>query len=132
MGPSRPIVGHYDKPMWDAFARGAFVVQQCTACGTTRYPPGPACPECLSCDAVFEEVKGGGEILSWVRFHRPYFSDHLAPYNAVAVRLDEGPIVITNLLGEEPEGSWIGRRVRFSVVEQNGRAQHAAGLEDQV
>jgi uncharacterized protein len=129
MGPSRPVEGHYDRPMWKGFAEGNFLVQHCSQCGTVRYPPGPACPDCLSLDHEWCGVRGGGEILSWVRFHRDYFSDHPAPYNAVAVRLDEGPIVITNLLGDEPQGSWLGLRVRFSVVDRGGRLQHAVALE---
>lgn len=131
MGPSRPIEGHYDRPMWAGFAEGHFLVQHCTSCATVRYPPGPACPHCLSLDYEWRGAGGGGEILSWVRFHRDYFSDHPAPYNAVAVRLDEGPIVITNLLGSEPDGSWLGLRVRLSVVDRGDRPQHAAQLEEQ-
>jgi len=128
MGASRPILGFYDRPMWAAMEDHAFNVQQCTACKSCRYPPGPACPECLSLDYVWKQADGGGEIISWVIFHKQYFDDHPAPYNAVAVRLDEGPIIVTNLIGPEPEGSWIGHRVAIEVGDRGGRLQHRARL----
>ncbi|WP_229426651.1 Zn-ribbon domain-containing OB-fold protein [Microvirga alba] len=64
-------------------------------------------------------IKGTGEILSWAIFHRKYFDDFPPPYNTIAVRLDEGPIVISNLIGPEPEGDWIGCRVEV-VYEDSG------------
>jgi hypothetical protein len=56
-------------------------------------------------------LSGRGTILSWVVFHRQYLPDYPPPYNVVAVQLAEGPIVISNLVGDEPQGSWIGRDV---------------------
>jgi uncharacterized OB-fold protein len=38
------------------------------------------------------------------------------PYNVIAVRLAEGPIMISNLEGDAPEGSWIGHIVRLIYV----------------
>jgi uncharacterized OB-fold protein len=128
MGASQPILGFYDRPMWTEMEAGIFVVQHCTQCDTSRYPPGPACPACQSLEYQCKSAGGGGEILSWIIFHRQYFDDHPAPYNSVAVRLDEGPIVVTNLVGPEPAGSWIGKRVRFEVIDHAGRLQHAARL----
>jgi uncharacterized OB-fold protein len=81
-----------------------------------RYPPALNCPECLSEDVAWEEVSGGGTILSWVVFKRGYLPAYPPPYNVIAVRLDEGPVVISNLEGETPTGSWIDRRVRLIYV----------------
>ena len=70
------------------------------------------------------------------RFHKKYFDDHLPPYNSVAVQLPEGPIVISQLQGPQPEGNWIGREVVFVYAEHAGRMQHhvrlagEAGLAD--
>lgn len=128
MGVSTPVIGFYDQPMWAAMAEGRFELQRCSNCATIRYPPGPTCPKCLSVDYRWEPMAGDGRILSWVVFHRTYFDDHPAPYNVVAVQLEEGPIVMTNLVGEEPQGSWIGRRVRLGIAERGGRFQHHATL----
>ena len=111
MGNSKRVLGHYDKPMWESIAKRKWALQFCPQSSSYRYPPSPICPDSLSMDYEWRPIKGTGEILSWVIFHRKYFDDHPAPYNTIAVRLDEGPIVISNLVGKEPEGSWIGRRV---------------------
>jgi uncharacterized OB-fold protein len=124
MGVSTPVLGFYDIPMWDAMNQGKFQLQACDDCGTWRYPPGPTCDKCLSSGYHWHDIGGEGVILSWVIFHRTYFDDFPAPYNAVAVRLDEGPIVITNLRGVAPQGSWIDHRVQFVIGEHGGRHQH--------
>jgi uncharacterized protein len=111
MGKSIRVLGLYDKPMWESIANRRWALQYCPQSDSFRYPPSPVCPDSLSMECEWRPIKGTGEIVSWVVFHRTYFDDHPAPYNTVAVRLDEGPIVISNLIGEEPEGSWIGRRV---------------------
>ncbi len=66
-------------------------------------------------------------------FHRKYFDDYPPPYNVVAVELAEGPIVVTNLVGPEPAGSWIGAAVELCYEPHQGRTLHRARLvADQV
>jgi uncharacterized OB-fold protein len=112
MGQSSRVLSIYDRPMWESIARHKWALQCCSGCAAFRYPPSPICAECGSLDYEWKEVAGVGTILSWVVVHRKYFDDHPTPYNAVAVRLDEGPTIMSNLVGDEPEGGWIGRRVR--------------------
>jgi uncharacterized OB-fold protein len=123
-------MGLHDLPMWQSMETGTLALQACGDCGHVRYPPAPVCPVCLSEHARWKAVAGTGTILSWVVFHRQYFSDFPPPCNVVAVRLDEGPIVVTRLLGEAPEGSWIGRRIVLDYDEHLGRRQHHALLAD--
>ncbi|MEI5677059.1 OB-fold domain-containing protein [Mesorhizobium sp. CGMCC 1.15528] len=81
-------------------------------------------------EAEWKAVSGRGKIVSWVVFHRKYFDDFPPPYNATTVRLEEGPLIVTNLTGPEPEGSWIGRSVALEYVDHDGRKQHAARIVD--
>jgi uncharacterized OB-fold protein len=108
MARSRAVISLYDEPMWHSIGTEQWQLQQCGNCGEYRYPPAPICPHCLSMDYAWQPLSGRGTILSWVVFHRQYFPDYPAPYNAVAVQLAEGPIIISNLIGEQPPGSWIG------------------------
>lgn len=87
----------YDKPMWESASERAFKLQKCSSCETFRYPPGPACPECLSMDSVWEPVAGRGKIMSWTVFHRKYLPAYPAPHLVVAVMLEEGPIMVANM-----------------------------------
>jgi len=124
------VLGLYDGPMWDRLKdRGELHLQCCSGCGAWRYPPGPACPECLSPEYDWKPVSGGGEVVSWVMFRKQYLPEYPAPYNVVAVRLDEGPMLISNLV-EDPDADVIGRRVRLKIVEmQDGVALPRFELE---
>ncbi|MGE0717957.1 MAG: Zn-ribbon domain-containing OB-fold protein [Alphaproteobacteria bacterium] len=112
-----PVLGLYDKPMWESIRGRGMRLQCCRGCGAWRYPPGPICPKCLSLDYDWKPVSGGGKVLSWVVFHRQYLPAYPQPYNVIAVQLDEGPIMISNLEGESPDGSWIGARVAMTYAE---------------
>ena len=109
-----PVLGLYDRPMWDSIGARKMQLQRCDACGTYQYPPGPGCPACLSMDLTWVPIAGRGRILSWVVFHRQYLLAYKAPYNAIAVQLEEGPIMISNLEGKPPDGSWIGHAVQLT------------------
>ncbi|MEF2557380.1 OB-fold domain-containing protein [Aurantimonas sp. C2-5-R2] len=106
-----PIGGLYHDEMWASIKCERFELQQCTECSAFRYPPGPACPHCLSLKFICSPVSGKAEILSWVIFHKSYLESYPAPYNVIAVRLKEGPTMVSNLVGPLPSGSWIGRAV---------------------
>lgn len=109
--------GAYDEPMWDAIDRRAMALQRCNACGTFRYPPGPSCSSCLSPEATWKQISGEGEIVSWAIFHRGYLAEYPPPYNVIAVRLAEGPMMISNLEGVTPSGTWIGQSVQLVYAE---------------
>lgn len=112
-----PVPLLHDEPFWDSVRERSMRLQRCADCAEWRYPAGPLCGQCASDQVVWDEVAGGGEIMSWVVFHKTYLPAYPAPHKVIAVRLDEGPIMISNLEGEEPEGSWIGRRVELCYGE---------------
>jgi uncharacterized protein len=126
MANSKAVLGIDDLPMWASMKAGKLQLQRCDPCGHFRYPPAPVCPQCLSARATWTAVSGKGTVLSWVVFHKKYFDDHVPPYNSVAVQLEEGPIIVTQLQGPEPEGSWIGETVELRYAEHIGRIQHFA------
>ncbi len=115
-----PVLGHYDRQLCASITARAMTLQRCTTCNQMRYPPGPSCPICLSADYDWAPLDGGATILSWVVFHRGYLAAYPPPYNCLAVRLDEGPVMISNLEGPAPEGSWIGQRVRLCYAKEAG------------
>lgn len=128
MGVSKPVLSLHDVPMWDSIARQRMELQCCQGCQRFRYPPAPICAHCLSMAYRWQPISGRAKILSWVVFHRQYFDDHPPPYNAVAVELEEGPIVISNLVGDTPSGSWVGKAVEFCYQQHGGRWIHKVRL----
>lgn len=105
------ITGLYDEPMWGGFEKRVLLLQECSSCGASRYPPAAVCPKCLAPEHRWAEASGKGTIVSWAIFHRQYLPEYPAPYNVIAVQLEEGPLMASNLEGPPPEGSWIGRAV---------------------
>jgi uncharacterized OB-fold protein len=62
-------------------------------------------------------------VVSWVVFHQIYFEGFRAeaPYNVALVRLDEGPSLLTNVVGIPNEELTIGMPV--SVVFEDATAE---------
>ena len=112
----QPMLGLYDRPMWKSIGERAMKLQCCTECAGFQYPPAPVCVHCLSSQLEWRALSGRGSIISWVVFHKSYLDAYPAPYNVIAVRLEEGPVIISNLEPPLPEGNWIGRAVRLTYV----------------
>jgi len=81
------------KPFWEGTARGELLVQKCSACGSMRIPPRPMCPDCRSLANEWVRLSGKGRVWSFVVPHPPLLPAYaeLAPYNVIAVELDEDP-----------------------------------------
>ena len=85
----------------EALAQERLTFQRCAACGNAWLPPRDACPSCLLPEWAWEDARGSGRLVSWVVYHRAYrpdFEDRV-PYNVALVELDEGPRLITNVVG---------------------------------
>lgn len=92
-----PRQGRYDGEFWRRVEDRELALQACLPCGHRWYPPGPACPRCLSREWEWRPVAGRGALLSWATFHRQYFPSLPPPYTVVAAVLDEGPILLTDV-----------------------------------
>ena len=100
-----------------ALAAGRLEYQRCRSCHGAWLPRREACPSCLSTAWSFERASGRGRVVSWVIYHKafdPSFADRL-PYNVAIVELDEGPRLITNVLGGEVLPLRIGMPVELAV-----------------
>ncbi len=87
-------------PFWEHAKAEKFAIQHCRACGDRHFPPGPRCPGCLSPDQDWQPTSGRGTLESWVDMHKAYWGgyDGSLPYRVCLVRLEEGPLVISNLV----------------------------------
>ncbi len=98
--PIRPTVNEVNRPFWDGCRRGRLLVQRCMQCSRLRYPASLVCPSCLSRETEWHEVSGRGRIFSFVVFHRAYHPawEAKVPYNVALIELDEGPIMLSNVV----------------------------------
>lgn len=93
-----PTIDALNRPFWENAKARRFVLQACAKCEHVSYPPNPMCPKCLSTELEWRPASGRGVLKSWAVFHRAYwpaFEGDL-PYTVCLVRLEEGPLFITN------------------------------------
>jgi len=95
-----PRIDEMNRPYWEGAKRHELLLQKCQECGHYRYPPGETCPSCLSDRLEWVKVSGRGSVYTWTVFHQAYhpaYKDGI-PYAVVAVELEEGPRMVTNLV----------------------------------
>jgi|TARA_Y100001934_G_scaffold102343_1_gene125895 uncharacterized OB-fold protein len=98
---------------WAAARDHHFVIQQCNSCGNYQFYPRGVCSHCLSSDLKWQEASGKGTVYSFSVNHRaphPGFADDL-PFVLAIVELEEGPRMMTNIVGCDPESVTIGMAV---------------------
>ena len=89
------------QPFWDYCKKHELRMQKCLQCGHIRYPPGLVCPKCHSMEAEWVKLSGKGKVFSFVIFHYLYnkaFGNDI-PYAAASIELEEGPRMMSNIIG---------------------------------
>jgi uncharacterized OB-fold protein len=111
-----PVKTAENAPYWDSAKAHALELPRCGACGTFRYPPTPFCPRCLSDETEWRAVSGRGTVYSYIVVHQRYdpsFAEDL-PYNVAVVELEEGPRLVTNVVGIDNKDLRIGMPVTIT------------------
>jgi uncharacterized OB-fold protein len=101
------------------------VGRHCRTCNTKYFPPIPLCPKCRrKTDFIDTQLSGLGKIYSYTVIHDPPagFKD-LAPYVMALVRLDEGPLVLSQIVDVDQDQLKIGMSVQvvFRRIGDAGR-----------
>jgi len=105
-----PTVDSETAPFWEAARDERLLIRRCSACGVASFYPRRFCPECWSEDVEWEQASGRATLYTWSVVYAndlPPFRDRL-PYVAAVVDLDEGPRMMTNVVGCEPDGLKVG------------------------
>jgi uncharacterized OB-fold protein/acyl dehydratase len=113
----RPPASGDTEFFWAGTQAGELRIQRCGDCGALRHPPGPAC---LSCGALrnqgYQVVAGTGTVYSFVVHRHPPVPGKQLPIVVALVELTEGPRVMAELTGIDPEKVSIGMPVRTSFI----------------
>lgn len=125
MSDNLPAVTDATREFWEHASRGVLALPRCGACGERWYPPSRACPACLSTDVHCEPVSGRGRLWSWVVMHRQYFSGFPPPYVVAMVKLDEGPMMVSTIVGTPPDRLECDLRLE-AVLEPEGPGRKIA------
>ena len=101
--PPLPEPDALTQSFWEACRNRRLEVSACDGCGHLFLPPGPCCPNCWSTELSVRAVSGRGRVYSYVVYRRTYHPGMPAPYVVGLIELDEGPRLISNIVGCEPE-----------------------------
>jgi len=104
-----PAVNPETRPFWAAAAEGRLLLKRCPDCGAVIWYPRALCPECASLRTEWFEAAGRGRIYSYTVNYRGEGAYQGLPAFVLAyVELDEGPRLMTNVVGADPAELAIG------------------------
>jgi len=106
---------------WDGCREGELRLQRCTDCdGEAYFPPRPFCPKCGSRNVEVFKASGRGVLWSYVINHRPRPDMGDQPYAIAVVKLEEGPKMMTNIVGcpQTPEALPLDMAVKVKFEKQ--------------
>ncbi len=96
-----PVSNADNAGFWEGCRRHELRLQRCSACGTFRHHPRPMCPHCHHLEYEWASASGRGTLYTFTIVHGPtlpVFQQH-APYNVAVIHLDEGPFIVSNVVG---------------------------------
>ena len=115
-----PTITPEAKPFWDGAANNKLLMQRCRDCRKYVWTPRPSCFECGSERLDWQELSGTGEVYSFTvirqvvgRAASPAFEKDI-PYVIAWIDLDEGPRMISNVVGCPVEA--VKLRMKVSVI----------------
>jgi uncharacterized OB-fold protein len=95
-----PVPTPETQVFWDKAREHELWIQRCNACDHAYFYPRSECPHCLSSDVAWIHASGRGTLYSYMINHRlpPGFREE-GPYAIAIVELDEGPRMMSNIVG---------------------------------
>jgi uncharacterized OB-fold protein len=98
-----PVVNADSAPYWQGARDNKLLLQRCSDCGTLRFFPRYLCTECGSDDTGWVEATGRGTVHSFTVVHRAAFPEfqERTPYVVALIDLEEGPRMMSNIVGAD-------------------------------
>jgi len=111
-----PVPTKETKPYWDGCKKHELHIQKCVACDHYQFYPRLYCTACMSDRVEWVKASGRAKVLSFTIVYRPVTQAFAGdvPYVVALVTLDEGPQMMTNIIGCPPEQVKIGMPVRVT------------------
>lgn len=92
-------------PFWQGCHDHKLLLQRCTACGKHQFYPRLICANCMSEQLEWTEASGRGKVETYTIVTRAvseaYAAD--APYVIALIELEEGPRMMSNVIGCDVE-----------------------------
>jgi uncharacterized protein len=115
-GGTVPVPTPETEPFWAGTRAGELRVQRCNNCGRYYFYPRTFCRYCQSPDVAWQVAAGTGRLVSYVINYRPLPpADPAEPQVIALVELDEGPRMLTNIVGVPAEPEYLPLDGRVQV-----------------
>ena len=114
--PPVPVPTPETAPYWDAAREGVLRIQRCNCCRRHYFYPRSFCRYCASYDVEWTTVSGRARLVSYTINHRPLPAFTSAPPIIALVELDEGPRLMTNIVGVPPLPEHLRLDMRLQVA----------------
>jgi uncharacterized protein len=114
-----PVPDALTRPYWDAARARRLDLPRCTDCGRWHFYPRCVCPYCGSAALTWASVSGRGRVYSATRVLRapsPAFEAQV-PYVIAVIALEEGPHLMSAVIGCDPTDVKIELPVRADFLE---------------
>ena len=99
---------------WRGIAADELLLERCRRCAAVVWYPRGFCPSCGGSDVTLVPASGDGTVYSFSVVHRGAGEYRgCEPYVVAYVELEEGPRILTNIVGCDPGSIVIGARVRM-------------------
>ena len=105
------------QPYWDAARNHQLALPECLSCRRFYFYPRDHCPVCSGREVRWRAVSGRGFLHTYVIAHHPapgFEAD--APYVIAVVELEEGPRMMANIVGIEPDPALLELDMPLEVV----------------
>lgn len=101
------------KPYWDATGEGRIDLPRCKDCDLVIWYPREFCPDCQTSEVEWQTMSGKATVYSYTVTRAGVgrkWREH-TPFVVAYVQLDEGPIMLTNIVDVDPDTVSIGMAV---------------------
>jgi uncharacterized OB-fold protein len=116
-----PVPTPETRHFWEGTRAGELRLQRCHACRHSYFPPRPFCPACGQREVEVFQASGRATLYSYVIHERP-MPGFEPPYAIAVVALEEGPRMMTNIVGcpQTPEALVLDMplRVNFDAISE--------------
>jgi hypothetical protein len=104
-------------PFWEAAKRGELRLQYCADCRQYYFYPRALCRQCWSSNVEWRTVSGRGRVHTFtINYRAGRASPFPGPFIIAIVELDEGPRLMTNLVGVEADPAVVRCEMPVEVV----------------
>ncbi len=120
-----PVANPDSAPYWEGARADRLLIRRCRSCGALHFMPRHLCPHCWSEDLEWIDASGRGTVHSFTVIRRAPMESFVGrvPYVVALVDLEEGPRMMSNIVGEDALETRIGDPVRVCFEDRGGGAK---------